>query len=186
MRLWTMLAILVAVALAAFSLAMRGLGAVGNFFVFAAAPTGSHRGGACRSSGSWLRTRCSCPGEEAWQCRANGRFWSDGRCYVPGRTCNPTGAHYGAACRPVGSWTKTACACGPVAAPPPAPQPPPGQLTPGLRYSFSGGYHVVVADLASPATEVHVAPPHATPAEDRRTVSAHAQEVGAVVAINAN
>ena len=31
-----------------------------------------------------------------------------------------------------------------------------------------------------------MAPPHATPAADRRTVSAHAQEVGAVVAINAN
>ncbi len=40
MRLLTMLAVLVTVGLAAFSLAMSGLGAVGNFVVFAAASVG--------------------------------------------------------------------------------------------------------------------------------------------------
>jgi hypothetical protein len=40
MRLLTMLAILLAVGLGAFSLAMRGLGAFGNFAVFATAAVG--------------------------------------------------------------------------------------------------------------------------------------------------
>lgn len=40
MRTLTLLALLVAVALAAFSLAISGLGAVGNFLVFAAASVG--------------------------------------------------------------------------------------------------------------------------------------------------
>src|SRR5262249_34911319 len=60
------------------------------------------------------------------------------------------------------------------------------QLAPGIVYSYSNGYHVVVADLDSDSVEVRVNAPHSTDVQDKITVQAHALEEGATVAINAN
>lgn len=59
-------------------------------------------------------------------------------------------------------------------------------VAPGIVYSQSGGYHVVVADLNSKDVDVRVAAPHAKPADNMLTVSKHAQQEDAVIAINAN
>ncbi len=59
-------------------------------------------------------------------------------------------------------------------------------LAPGIVYSLSNGYHVVVADMSSKNVEVRVAAPHAKAADNMLTVAKHAQQENAVVAINAN
>src|SRR5262245_52509431 len=59
-------------------------------------------------------------------------------------------------------------------------------LAPGIQYDAAGGTYTVVVDLDSDSTEVRVAQPHATAAEDAETVATHAAEEGATVAINAN
>jgi hypothetical protein len=60
------------------------------------------------------------------------------------------------------------------------------QPVPGLSYDSSGGYHVVVADVSGGAIEVRVTQPHARDVADMETVSGHAIELSAAVAINAN
>ncbi|MBI4801754.1 MAG: phosphodiester glycosidase family protein [Elusimicrobia bacterium] len=59
-------------------------------------------------------------------------------------------------------------------------------IAPGIAYSYSNGYHVVVADLASREVDVRVAMPHAKPADNMVTVARRAMQEDAVVAINAN
>jgi hypothetical protein len=59
-------------------------------------------------------------------------------------------------------------------------------LSPGIVYDAANGYHTVVVDLDSIATEVRVSSPHAADTGDQITVATHAAEEGATVAINAN
>ncbi|MFH2204225.1 MAG: phosphodiester glycosidase family protein [Elusimicrobiota bacterium] len=56
----------------------------------------------------------------------------------------------------------------------------------GLVYADKGGYHVIIADLASKALEVRVARPHSDPKLNKRTVAQHAAAEDALVAVNAN
>lgn len=72
--------------------------------------------------GTWMYTCCANNGTEAWQCQADGTWWSDGTCWP--QTCsNPTptptpvscpgtgipSSGWGGSCSPAGSQTKLAC-----------------------------------------------------------------------------
>jgi len=59
-------------------------------------------------------------------------------------------------------------------------------IAPGVSYTQTKGYHVVVAALDSKSVEVRVPAPLATPAKNKRTVSQWAQGENALIALNAN
>ncbi|MBI4425614.1 MAG: phosphodiester glycosidase family protein [Elusimicrobia bacterium] len=120
-------------------------------------------------------------GVEAWFCLPEGKRYSDGHCYLPDGACNPAGPRLGGVCSP-GSWHETPCAC-----PADGLSPAHGEaLGLGLLYFNEGGYHIVVADLSSPDLEVRVDAPRGTSEENALTVAEHAEQAGALVAINAN
>lgn len=59
-------------------------------------------------------------------------------------------------------------------------------LAPGVSYTQTKGYHVVVAALDSKSVEVRVPAPFSKPSENKRTVSQWAKSENALLALNAN